>query len=71
MFQELGFYKEYYLDGKLIGISNCEKDRESLGYQGRKRETFKSELVLTNKKKIKPNKEYLTIIYPLCGRISK
>lgn len=71
MFQELGFYKEYYLDNKLIGFSNCEKDREEVGYNGRKKETFDSEIILTNKKKIKPQVEYTTIIYPLCGAINK
>jgi hypothetical protein len=71
MFQELGFYKEYYLHGKLIGISNCEKDREEIGYNGRKKETITQEVLLTNKKKVKANVEYLTIIYPLCGRINK
>lgn len=71
MFQELGFYKEYYLDGKLIGISNCEKDREDIGYNGRRKELLKQEVILTNKKKAKANMEYLTIIYPLCGRINK
>lgn len=71
MFQELGYYKEFYIDGKLIGIANCDKDREEVGYNGRKKETFESEIILTNKKKVKPNFEYLTIIYPLCGRIKK
>lgn len=71
MFQELGFYKEYYLDGKLIGISNCERDREEVGYNGRKKEILKEVVILTNKKKAKANVEYLTMIYPLCGRINK
>lgn len=71
MFQELGFYKEYYLEGKLIGISNCEKDREEIGYNGRRKETIDKEVILTNKKKAKANVEYLTMIYPLCGRINK
>lgn len=70
MFQELGFYKEYYLNGKLIGLSNCEKDREEIGYNGRKKEIIKEDLILNNKKKVKANVEYLTIIYPICGRIN-
>lgn len=71
MFEEIGFYKEFYIDSKLIGICNCEKDREVLGYLGKKKETFNSEIILTNKKKIKANVEYTTIIYPLNGRISR
>ncbi len=71
MFKELGFYKEFYSEGKLIGIANCEKDRDLVGYEGRKKEVFNTELVLSNKKKIKPNLEYTTIVYPLCGRIKK
>lgn len=71
MFKELGFYKEYYLDSKLIGFANCEKDREEVGYNGRKKETFDSEIILSNKKKIKSQVEYTTIIYPLCGAINK
>lgn len=70
MFEELGFFKEFYINGKLIGICNCEKDREILGYLGRKKETFYSEIILTNKKKIKTNIEYTTIVYPLNGKIS-
>jgi hypothetical protein len=69
MFKELGYFKEYYKEGKLIGISNCSKDREKVGYTGRKKEILASEVVLTNKKRLKANTEYLTIIYPLCGKI--
>lgn len=69
MFKEIGFYKEFYLQGKLIGIVNCKKDREEIGYLGRRKETLQSELLLTNKKKAKANVEYLTIIYPLCGKL--
>lgn len=71
MFEELGYYKEYYLGGKLIGIINCEKDRDILGYNGRKKEKLNKEVVFQNKKKAKANVEYLTIVYPLCGRINK
>lgn len=69
MFQELGYFKEFYKEGKLIGIANSEKDREVLGYIGRKKEVFSFEILLTNKKKIKKEIEYITILYPLCGRI--
>lgn len=68
MFKELGYYKEFYLNGKMIGLANCELDREEIGYNGRKKEIFDSTIVLTNNKKIKPQVEYLTIVYPLCGK---
>jgi hypothetical protein len=71
MFQELGYFKEFYKEGKLIGIVNCEKDREEVGYNGRQKEIIKKDIMLTNKKKVKANVEYLTILYPLCGRINK
>lgn len=69
MFKELGYFKEYYKDGKLIGIVNCEKDRDTIGYLGRAKETPVSNIVLTNKKKAKENIEYTTILYPICGRL--
>lgn len=69
MFKELGYFKEFYIEGKLIGFANCEKDREEIGYVGRRKEILSSEVLLTNKKKAKAFVEYMTILYPLCGRI--
>lgn len=69
MFQELGFYKEYWVKNKFIGIINCEKDREVVGYAGRKTETLTEPITLKNKKTLKLGTEVTTLLYPLCGRI--
>jgi len=69
MFEHLGYFKEYYIDGKFIGSINCEKDREIIGYDGRRIETTTEEIVLSNKKKIKKGTEVKTFLYPLNGRI--
>lgn len=68
LFEENGFFKEYWIGTKFIGYCLCEKDRELTGYNGRKQETTNSEIILTNKKKIKPLTQVTTTIYPLCGK---
>lgn len=69
MFTNIGFYKEYYLNNKYIGSIKTEKDREIIGYNGKKLELLKEPIILENKKKLKTGIEYQTIIYPLCGKI--
>ena len=69
MFTNIGFYKEYYLNNKYIGSIKAEKDRDIIGYNGKKLELLKEPIVLENKKKLKINIEYYTILYPLCGKI--
>lgn len=69
MFEDIGYYKEYYLNAKYIGSIKTIKDREIIGYNGRKLETPKEAIILDNKKKIMANLEYQTILYPLCGKI--
>ena len=71
MFEELGYYKEYYIYNKFIGFIECEKDREIIGYKGRKQETVLNDITLQNKKKIKQGTICNTIIYPLCGKNNK
>lgn len=71
MFTNLGYYKEYYIDNKFIGFIKCEKDREMIGYNGRKQETVLSDIVLENKKKIKSGTIVVTFLYPLCGKSLK
>ena len=68
-FKHLGFFKEYYVGGKLIGSVNIEnKDRETFGYFGRKKELLESD-IMVGKKRIKTGSEVETMIYPLCGRV--
>jgi len=71
MFENLGYFKEYYIDNKFVGTLNCDKDRETIGYCGQITETIKSDLVLSNNKKIKSGIIVKTILYPLCGKIIK
>lgn len=59
------YFKEYYVENKFIGTTNCELEGREIGYFGRKKEVLKDLLITDNKKKIKPNTEVLTIIYPL------
>lgn len=63
----IGYFKDYYIGNKYIGQEPCEKDRETMGYNGRShhvaQKTFK-----VGKKTIKEGEEYMTMIYPLCGR---
>ena len=68
-FDHIGYLKEFYLGTKLIGVkTHVEKDREVIGYNGRKQETFSEEIVLDNKKKIKAGTTVMTFLYPMCGR---
>ena len=69
MFEDLGYFKEYYIGNKFVGTMPSEKDREVIGYCGQTKETILERLELQNKKVIKPNTEVTTILYPLCGRL--
>lgn len=69
MFNNFGYYKEYYLNGKYIGSIKTEKDREVIGYNGKLNENIDSVIILDNKKKLKLNTIYQTILYPLCGKM--
>lgn len=68
-FEHIGYFREYWVEGKYIGSINCEKDREHIGYEGRKIETLTEDLILSNKRKIKAGTEVKTLLYPLCGRV--
>lgn len=71
IFEEFGFFKEYWIRTKFIGYCLCEKDRELTGYHSRQDEVTTSEILLTNKKKIKSGTAVTTSIYPLCGKSFK
>lgn len=71
MFEILGYFREYYIDNKFIGCLNIKKDREQIGYYGRKYEILEDDIFLDNKKKIKKGTKVNTIIYPLNGKIIK
>ena len=70
-FEQLGFFKEYYLNGKFFGSLNIETpDRNTIGYNGRRDEIL-NETLTFNKGRIKAGTTVQTIIYPLCGRLKK
>ena len=71
MFEHRGYFKEYFIDGKSIGTILCEKDREVIGYSGKKKEIVLQQIVLDNGKKIKENSIVYSVIYPLCGKTTK
>lgn len=70
-FEQHGFYKDYYCNGKYIGSMKTEKDREVLGYDGRKTEILGEPIVFSKTKKIRKGAEVITEIYPICGKIIK
>jgi hypothetical protein len=68
MFHQFGFFKEYYVNDKFIGFLKTEKDRDIIGFSGRKNEIINNDVILENKKKIKSGTKVVTILYPLCGQ---
>ncbi|CAB4218093.1 hypothetical protein UFOVP1605_4 [uncultured Caudovirales phage] len=70
-FEHLGFYKEYYVGNKFIGKIETRKDREEIGYSGRKKELLSADVDLGKGKKLKAGAEVITMIYPLCGKSIK
>jgi hypothetical protein len=71
MFEPLGYYREYYIGSKFIGKINCEKDRETVGYEGKRKEILQEDTIMTNNKKIKKGTEVWTLLYPFSGRLLK
>lgn len=69
-FSHHGFFKDYYVNGKFIGSVECEKDRDILGYYGRKTEVVNESINLSNKKKIKTGSEVVTELNFICGKIN-
>lgn len=68
MFELIGYYKEYWIENKFLGTLSCEKDRDEIGYAGRKKEILSEQIVLQNKRKIKAGTEVMTYLYPLNGK---
>jgi hypothetical protein len=68
MMEIIGYYEEYYIDGKFIGNKNCifEKNR-IVGYAGMKTFLASSQIKI-GKNTIKIGEQYKTIYYPLNGR---
>lgn len=71
MFKHFGFYKEYYIGDKFIGTIDCDKDREIMGFFGKKIEKSNELTMLKNGKKIKPGISTITFLFPYCGTKTK
>lgn len=69
IFNHIGYFKEYYIGSKFIGMVVCEKDRDVIGYNGKITETLEENLYCTNKRFIKKGTVVTTLLYPLCGKI--
>jgi hypothetical protein len=68
MFELIGYFKEYYINDKFAGKVNAEKDREEIGYFGRRSEVLINDVILDNKKKLKAGTQVVTVLYPLNGK---
>jgi hypothetical protein len=68
MFEDLGYFKEYYVNKKFIGIVICNKDRDVFGYSGSIVENLKDKIICTNGRIIKQGTQVMTYLYPLCGK---
>jgi len=69
-FEDLGYFKEYYMNGKYLGFARSEKDREVFGYYGKKEEVLAEAITLQNKKVIKAGTTVVTQLFPMCGKLS-
>jgi len=59
-----GYYLEYYKNNTFIGcMAIKEKDRETIGYAGKKKHIAENSIRI-KKKVIKKGEEYMTIMYP-------
>ena len=68
VFKNIGYFVEYMVDNKYVGSINVlEADREEIGYYGRIDAIAESDIVFSNKKRIKKGTHYYTRLYPLCG----
>lgn len=67
MFQELGYFKEYYVNNKYVGTLPSIKDRDIIGYNGKQKEMITTQIKFKNNKLIKKGTEVETFLYPLCG----
>lgn len=69
MFKKFGYFKEYYMNNKFMGLIECDKDREKFGFFGKVEEVLKEDILLTNKRKIKKGKKVTTMLFEYCGSI--
>jgi len=69
IFKDIGYFLEYYVDGKFIGTTLLdEPDRAEIGYYSKQDAIAEQDIHLQSKKRIKQGTKYYTRMYPLCGR---
>jgi hypothetical protein len=64
----IGYFEEYFINGKFIGTKKCEKQDREIGYYGKRLYFSDTDVILDNKKVIKKGNEYYSRYYPLNGR---
>tara|TARA_R110000803_G_scaffold23796_1_gene58051 strand:+ start:1904 stop:2125 length:222 start_codon:yes stop_codon:yes gene_type:complete len=69
VFKDIGYFLEYYIDGKYIGTTLIDQpDRDEIGYYGKQEAKADTDIKLQGKKTIKKGTNYYTRMYPLCGQ---
>jgi len=69
VFNILGYYLEFFVDGKFKGTTILEEpDRDLVGYYSRQDSIAEGLIVLDNGNKINKGIRYYTRMYPLCGK---
>lgn len=69
MFETIGYFEEFFVNGKYVGTKKTNKQKRDFGYQGRKVSIATETIILDNKRKIVAGQEYITSYYPLNGRV--
>lgn len=67
-FNITGYNLDWYFEGKFVGSTKAEKDRQTFGYSGREKRILEADLIL-KKKTYKKGTEMVTELIPICGRI--
>tara|TARA_Y100000385_G_scaffold78300_1_gene79484 strand:- start:1853 stop:2140 length:288 start_codon:yes stop_codon:yes gene_type:complete len=73
IFKNLGYHKDFYLNGKYVGHHKLETYNGKCGYASKKNLIADTDIIIDkslNKKFIiKQGQHYTTQIIPLCGRL--
>jgi|TARA_Y100000004_G_C8954264_1_gene430043 hypothetical protein len=69
-YKVIGYYLEYFVDGKFIGSKPCEQDAaRNLGWAGKRFAYATSDIKLDRNKTIKAGTKYYTYYNQLCGKL--
>jgi len=69
MFEQLGFFRDYFVDGKFVGSVKLNDYEGQIGYYSKKTLVVENEIVLDNKRKIKKGTTTYHFTYPLNGKL--